>query len=412
MRPDRNIKLVYVFQALVNASLWMPIWVVFLNTDRQLSLSQVYLIAGAGWMVNAIAEVPSGAMADTYGRKVTLITGCLVLAVGLFLLATLTGFAALLVAYLFWAVGNALISGCDTALLYDSAVAAGRAADFTRMASKSFQVLLGAQAAGSILGGALAVIDLRLPILVTSAITLAAVAAVVRMVEPPRHTAASSMAGTLGAAAEFTRRYPRILSLLAYSALLSGTAFFVPFVLFQPAMHDQGVAVGWLGVLFTGLRLAALAGSRYGPRMISNARLAIWLSLIPVLMAAGFAAIAVSRLWWLTFPAMLYLAAVNAAIRPALTTLLNQQVTGAVRATVNSMQSLTMTLFIAALHPAVGAVADATSLSSAFVFLGVVCAVPLALAFPARPLVVHNRPTVPAAGEGVSASSTQGPAGR
>ena len=42
----RNITRLYAFQALVNASLWMPIWVVFLNENAGLTLSQVFLIAG------------------------------------------------------------------------------------------------------------------------------------------------------------------------------------------------------------------------------------------------------------------------------------------------------------------------------------------------------------------------------
>lgn len=214
------------------------------------------------------------------------------------------------------------------------------------------------------------------------------------MAEPPRHlNESTSVVGTLRTATSFVRRHPRVFSLLTYAALLSGTAFFVPFVLFQPAMQDQGVAVGWLGVLFTGLRLAALAGSRYGPRLITTDELPTWLWLTPALMAAGFAAVAASHLWWLTFLAMISLAATNAAIRPAVTTLLNRQVTGSVRATVMSLQGLTMTVFIAALHPAVGAVADATSTSGAFVFLAAVCAVPGLLALPLRPIAAPDRTT-------------------
>jgi MFS family permease len=397
-----NIRLAYTFQALVNASLWMPIWVVFLNTDRHLTLGRVYLIAGAEWVIQAVAEVPTGALADTYGRKVTLVAGSLTLALGLLLLATLNGFSGLLIAYLFWAAGNALISGSDTALLYDSAVALGREEEFSHMASISFQILLAAQAIGSIAGGILGAIDLRIPILVTAALTVCAVTVVLRMGEPPRHEhQTTSWARTMRTATGYVLQRPRVLSLLTYAALLSGTAFFVPFVLFQPAMQSQGVAVGWLGVLFTGLRLAALAGSRYGPRMISTSGLTVWLWLTPALMAAGFVAVAASHLWWLTFLAMLYLAATNAAIRPAVTTLLNRQVTGAVRATVISLQSLTMTLFIAVLHPAVGAVADATSTAGAFLFLAAVCALPCALTVPLRPIAVTDpttRPTQPTTG--------------
>ena len=74
--------------------------------------------------------------------------------------------------------------------------------------------------------------------------------------------------------------------------MLSGTAFFVPFVLFQPQLRAQGVPVVWLGVLFTGWRLAAMAGARVGPRLVTDATRGRWLLGVPVLMAVGFIAVA------------------------------------------------------------------------------------------------------------------------
>lgn len=388
---ERNITRAYVFQALVNASLWMPIWVVFLNTDRHLTLGEVYLIAGAGWVIQALAEVPTGALSDTYGRRAVLVLGGLTLAAGLGLLALLDTFAGLLIAYLLWAAGNALISGTDTALMYDSAVALGREDAFPAMASNSFQILLAAQAAGSVVGGLLGALDLRLPILMTALLTIAGVAVALAVVEPPRSMQGhASWTDTMRTAAGYLRARPRLLALVAYAAVLSGTAFFVPFVLFQPAMQEQGVAVGWLGLLFTALRLAALAGSRYGPRLIADRHTPTWLWLTPGLLLLGFVAVALSPRWWLTFAAMLFIAAVNAAIRPALTSHLNRNVSGAIRATVNSFQSLLMTVFIAAMHPAVGAVADAFTTPAAFAFLALLCFLPIGLSLPAKHLLADH----------------------
>ena len=79
-RLQQTIPLTFIFQGLVYASLWMPIWVVYMNTGRGLSLTQVFLIAGIGWVVQAAAELPSGAISDTYGRKATLVVGAAVLA--------------------------------------------------------------------------------------------------------------------------------------------------------------------------------------------------------------------------------------------------------------------------------------------------------------------------------------------
>ncbi len=394
--PARNVANIYTFQALVNASLWMPIWVVFLNQDAGLTLSEVFLIAGMGWLIQAIGEVPSGAISDAYGRRATLVAGGLVLALGLFLLTVLTGFAGLAVAYVFWAIGNALISGSDTALLYDSAVSLGRASGFSAMASRSFQILLAAQAVGSVAGGLLGMIDLRLPILATVVLTLAAVVVMLRVAEPPRHDAETlTWSQTLSAAIADVRRRPRLLALIVYGALLSGTAFFVPFVLLQPRMEEQGVPIGWLGVLFTVLRLAALLGTRYGPRLISAASLRTWLWGIPALMVVGLLWVADSQVWWVTLAAMLFVAAVNAAIRPEITALLNRQVSSAVRATVLSLQSLVMTVFIALLHPVVGAVSDSPGgIPGAFALLALLSAIPALLAIPLQP-VTTGRPAIP-----------------
>ncbi len=292
----------------------------------------------------------------------------------------------------FWAAGNALISGSDTALLYDSAVAAGREAESSTIANRSFQVLLAAQAIGSIVGGLLGVVDLRLPILATVALTLAAVVLLGQIVEPPRHHAQElTWTQTLRTATTYVRSRPRLATSLTYSAVLSGTAFFVPF---QPQMQAQGVPVGWLGVFFAGLRLAALAGARYGPRVVTETSLRAWPWGIPALMALGLFAVAASPVWWPTLLAMLFVAAVNALIRPETTALLNRQVSGSVRATVMSAQNLTMTIYIALLHPAIGAVADAWSTAGAFALLAFLCAVPALLSISLRAIAAPSNSAV------------------
>jgi MFS family permease len=373
-----NIRRLYAYQALVNSSLWMPIWIIFLSTDRGLSLSQIYVIAGVGWVVQAVSDIPTGALADAFGRKVTVLTGTVLLAIGLAVLGGVPNLAGVATGYLLWAIGTALMSGTDMAMLYESAKLAGREEDFPRISSNSFQIIQGSQAVGSILGGLLAAYRLDLPMLVTAALTGVAVVVLLGTKEPP--TGPEERLGyfaALGTAGRYLSRNRAVSSLIAYAALISGTVFFVPFVLFQPQMQAHAVAVGWLGVLFTGLRGSALLGSRYGPRLITAATLDRWMIAVPLLLAMLFVALAISPNWWTAYTAMLLLAAVSAAIRPHLATLLNRLVPTRVRATVLSTQSVAMTMFIALMHPAIGGVADTLSLSYAFVLLAALCLVPL-----------------------------------
>lgn len=395
---NRTIRLTFLFQALMYASLWMPIWVVYMAEGRHLTLSEVYLIAGVGWIVQAAAEIPTGVISDSYGRRTTLVLGAFTVAAGLFLFAMLPGFAGQLAAYVVWAVGNALISGSDDALLFDAAAAAGREEEFESLASRSMQITLVAQAVGSLSGGAAAAFDLRAPILITAALSVVGVVVATRLTEPPRRadpgggpgatelsTEARKMGSTLATAARYVRGRPRLLMLLAYTGLLSSTAFFVPFVLFQPQMQSYAIPVAWFGVMFMGLRLAALAGSRYGPMVVGRfggAR--VWLLLAPVLLVLAFLAVALAPTWPLAYASMLLVALVNAIVRPTTSAILNHALTGRIRATILSAESLVMTVFIALMHPAVGVVADRVSISASFVLLAVVALLPAVLSASVR----------------------------
>jgi MFS family permease len=380
----RNIRRIYWWQALTNVSLWMPIWIVFLQTDRHLTLTQVYLIAGAGWIVQAVSDVPLGVFADTFGRRVTLICGTVLLAGGLGALAVVPSFWGVAAGYLFWAIGTAMTSGTETALLYDSAVKAGREDDWPQIASYSYQIIQGAQAAGSVVGGLLAAVSLALPMAVTAVLSAASLIFVFRTREVPYdHEERQGYVATLAFAGRYLRSHPPVLGIVGYAALISGTAFFVPFVLFQPTIQSFSVSVGWLGLLFTGLRLAALLGSRYGVKVIADRWLGAWLTAVPVVIAAFFVVVAVSRTWWTAYLAMLLIAALSAAIRPHTSDVLNRMVVRKIRATVLSFQNLVMTVFIAVMHPAVGGTTDLWGLRWAFVLLAGLSLLPLI----ARPFI-------------------------
>src|SRR5947209_5463501 len=74
-----NVRRFYVYRFLYNLNLWLPIWVLYLQQERGLTLSQVTALDAPFWLINVIAQVPTGAFADRYGRKKALLVGCIVL---------------------------------------------------------------------------------------------------------------------------------------------------------------------------------------------------------------------------------------------------------------------------------------------------------------------------------------------
>ncbi|HEY8393220.1 MAG TPA: MFS transporter, partial [Thermaerobacter sp.] len=275
----RNVTRIHVYQALTNLSLWMPVWIVFLATERHLSLTQITVLTGISWTMVALGEVPTGALADAYGRRFSVGLGVVLAAAGIVLFGLLPSYLGLLSALILWSAGLALMSGADMAILYDSMQAAGRVAEYPRMAGRSFAVIQVSQALAGVAGGLLGSLRLDLPLFVTSGLMVLALLVVRRIAEPPVDRAPGTRyAATLRAAARVVVQRRALRYLVLFTALFSGVAWLLTFVLFQPYVVDHSLEVGWVGILFTLLRGAGTCGSLLGHRVARRlpARVALW----------------------------------------------------------------------------------------------------------------------------------------
>ncbi len=120
-----NVPLLYVFRVFHDAVFFAPIIVVFLNRNG-LSMTEIMVLQTIFSVGLIILEVPSGFLADIVGRKVTLVLGSVLLTVGAGLYSVGINFWNFAVAEIIWAFAASLISGSDTAMLYDTLVAQGR----------------------------------------------------------------------------------------------------------------------------------------------------------------------------------------------------------------------------------------------------------------------------------------------
>ncbi len=83
--------------------------------------------------VGFVAEVPSGALADRFGRRRGLIASSLFQALGYVLWIVFPGFAAFAAGFVLWGIGGALASGAFEALLYDGLAEVGAEDHYARV---------------------------------------------------------------------------------------------------------------------------------------------------------------------------------------------------------------------------------------------------------------------------------------
>jgi MFS family permease len=121
-RVSRN----YLYAFVKDLSFFGAVLVPFFTDWGGLTLFQVQLVQSWFSIWVFLLEVPTGAVADRIGRKHSIALGSLIVGFAVLLYGSFPHFAVFLVAEFLFAVGYALTSGADQALLYDTLVEEGR----------------------------------------------------------------------------------------------------------------------------------------------------------------------------------------------------------------------------------------------------------------------------------------------
>src|SRR5438445_1804904 len=94
---------------------------------------------------------------------------------------------AFLLGYALWNSSTAVVSGADSALLYDSLKAGGRTSEAAKQTGRYAAIQQASQGIASVVGAAIATIDMKLCFTLCGLGGLAATALVLTVKEPPRH---------------------------------------------------------------------------------------------------------------------------------------------------------------------------------------------------------------------------------
>ncbi|GBD23371.1 hypothetical protein HRbin29_01037 [bacterium HR29] len=361
-----NVWKFYAFRALTHFQLWLPIWVVYLTDERGFSLTQVTALDAPFWALMVLLEVPTGAVADRWGRKVSLSLGALLYTVTIVGFGLAATYWLVLASYLLWAVAWTLFSGADAAFLYDSLKAMGREAEYQKLYGRAWAVDSVASVVGLLIGAPLAAATtLWFPIVLSGAFIFLAWLVTLTMREPPRHE--GEPLGYLSNAKEAARIAWRAHE-VRYLLLLSGSSVAVAvstFILVQPFLVHHGVSVehlGWFGVPGHVVGIVAALNAYRLAAALGVARVVLLLPLLPAFALSALGSI--DHLAAFTFyPLLSFLWGLS---QPVVSTYVNERIPSAQRATILSFGQLVMSLLIAPLEPAMGAVADEFGLLAAY----------------------------------------------
>lgn len=211
---------------------WMPVF--FLYFSARVSLADVLALEAIYYASVVVFEVPSGYFSDRVGRRPTLIISASALVLAYLAFGVASSFAGLAAGQVLLAVGLAFSSGTDTSFHLATLEALGDAESYATREAKIASLSLTVGALAALVGGALALVDLRLAYGASLAGAVVALAAALsfREVEGGPDQAPTSLLGTLRRCLRAAST-PRLGWLFA-AVVVATVVNHVPYEFYQP----------------------------------------------------------------------------------------------------------------------------------------------------------------------------------
>ncbi len=307
---------------------------------RGLDPADFGIVMGVYYGATVLAEVPTGVVADRLGRRTALILGAAANTLACVVIAGANGLAAFALGQVAFAVGTALMSGADSALLFDSLGAEDRQSEYPRAEGGLQAAWLLGSAVGMTLtdvflvGGG----DPTPAVWATAGLCAAACLLGFALVEPRRTLSRSSHEITRDALADVFRR-PTVLSVVVYSVGVFVLLRLAITIFFNPVLERAGWPLDTWGSVLAAINVLGGLAAWQGPRWQENVGLNAMLWGMPAVLMGMYVGIA----WGGSpFVALFALQSIVLGVHPTVVrTLLNRRVSSdAHRATLLSIESL------------------------------------------------------------------------
>ncbi|HJZ87401.1 MAG TPA: MFS transporter [Polyangia bacterium] len=365
----RDLRMFYLYRLLSAAYLFVPAQIAFL-LQRGLTWTEIFVLNSVFNAVLVAFEVPTGALADRFGRRFAMMLGSLSMALAFLIYYVSSSFALFALAEGTFALGMTLTSGPDSAYLYDLLKSEGQARRYTAHEGTASSFKHIGMTVAFAVGGFLGQRQVALPYLCAAGVcVLAAVcAACLREAHPVRRLQVQRWGGYvphMSGALKTALRGQRLRYAILYSSLIF-VLLRVSLWMYQPYLSDAGLDLGAIGLVFAGLYGTAALCSHNVQKIRAQFRGASIYWVLPAVLGATY--LLLGRFVAVWGVALLVLQkAVDGIYSPLTKELLNREIEdSSQRATVLSVESMVRRIAFGLFAPACGVLFDHWGRPAAF----------------------------------------------
>lgn len=364
---ERNVGKNYLFVFLSGTSLSEAVWMLYL-AFRGMSLVQVGLLESMFHLTSMLMEVPTGIVADRFGRRTSRILGRVMAMLGTLLMLVSKGFWGFAAAFVLTALSYNLESGAGDALVYDSLAACGKADGYMKVRGRQEIAYQAAKIVSLVGSGIVATFDYTLAYLLTLAVHGACFALSFAFEEPPvgapsdpsrkKVPFTGHLSGSLRVLAENRGIVAYILFIEGFSLFHTTLCFY-----FQNFLKSGGYPEWRIGLVLAVCSLAGMAAGANAHRLEKGMGGRRLISLSPFLALGAFALIAFTGF---EVPGILLLSAMEGVLYVVFCDYINRLIPSIHRATLLSFQAMAFSILMAVFFPLVGVIAAGEGFKAAF----------------------------------------------
>lgn len=366
-----NIIKLYLIKIAKWFMLFMPFMIPFYQ-ENGLSLSDISILKAIYSISIVVLEIPSGYLADVLGRKKTLIIGSVLGFIGFFTYSISYGILGFLIAEIILGFGQSLISGADSAMLYDTLDDLERKDEYTKYEGRVISIGNLSETLAGLAGGLLIGISLRFPYFVQTGVAFIAIPAAFTLIEPKRNTKVlnTGIKYILNIVKYALYDNKELRWNIIHSSIIGAATLTMATLIVQPYLLLVEIPLFYFGIIWPALNVTVAIVALYAYKIERKLNKNLSLLLISLFIPLGYIALSqVVGYWGLAILFVFYI--FRGFATPILKDYINRFCTSDIRATVLSVRNFIIRIFFAIIGPFVGWQTEKYSLQDAVLTSGI-----------------------------------------
>lgn len=366
-----NIKNEYLYRFFSSFDITSAIWVLYLGY-KGMNLVQIGLLEGIFHVTGLLSEIPTGALADLFGRRRILIIGRMMSLISAIIMLFSNSFLGFAMGFILSAWGYNLNSGSEEALIYDTLKELKKEDEYLKINGKINLIIEISQGLAVFIGGILSQIDFSISYITAIIIGIISLTFSFNFKEV-------DIRDDFEERITIINHFKKSMKILKDNKKLLNIIMFFPIVYTfsaivyfygQQFLNNLGYSRLNISIIFLLNGILSAIGAILSDKIYKKYNASGWLSISMIISFLLILMGNISKeLSIFTFLAIGFLTVI---LQPISSKLINSMVESKQRATIISVESMFYSLMMIILFPVCGLIGDLLSLELSFEIIGII----------------------------------------